>query len=131
MSAGNTPPPAALAGVFALPKLDVLILTLMLSLTRHGLNLPDKLLRSYSKSKPTITKKKYSELPALRLLPSDAVLRSQINARLPECVSFATPERLWLSVNMVVCFSQPGFRTRLRLYLSRCHRLTYALGPRL
>jgi hypothetical protein len=90
--------------------------------------LPDKLLatslrcRPYSKSttasavsKPTTTKKKYSELPALHPpceYPSSAVLSSQTTSNnhdahyphVPECASFS-PERLRLSVNMVGCFS--------------------------
>lgn len=85
---------------------------------------PDNLLatssryRLYAKStaatavtKPTTTKKKYSELPALHPL-SDAVFNSQTTSNchhahyphVPECASFA-PERLLLSVNMNGCFS--------------------------
>ena len=106
----------------------------MLTLTRRALNprrlpacLPDDLLatssryRPYSKStaesavtKPTITKKKYSELPALHPL-SDAGLSSQITSnnhdahypRVPECASLS-PDRLPLSVNMTD-HSQLGF----------------------
>jgi hypothetical protein len=92
----------------------------MLSLTRHALKHRHLLLqtsslyRSYSKSttttaaaKPTITKKKYSELPALRVLGSQIVSKTH-HARhpdTPECVSLATPERFRLSVNMVVLLS--------------------------
>jgi hypothetical protein len=90
--------------------------------------LPDNLLaassryRPYSKSttasavtKPTTTKKKYSELPALHPL-SDAALSSQITSNnnhhahyphVPECASFS-PDCLPLSVNMID-HSQLGF----------------------
>jgi hypothetical protein len=91
----------------------------MLSSTRHALNhrhiLPTSLhYRSYSKpttasavSKPTVTKKKYSELPALH--PREyALISNTHHARhphIPECASFAYPEYLRLYVNMVVYFS--------------------------
>jgi hypothetical protein len=74
----------------------------MLSLTRYALKLSDKLLPTTSlystaSAKPTITKKKYSELPALR--------HHARHPYIPECVSFATPECMRLSVDMVLCFA--------------------------